>query len=111
VAGVRCDAIGKLDRIAFRHATLRHRSDSIEQDGFPMKYNYATEVAAGACPGCGQPVILYHHVRITTGKERREVRVLDTVFCRECVEHMYDSEANTTISHVAAKHISSHGAH
>jgi hypothetical protein len=53
-----------------------------------MKYNYATEVAAGACPGCGKPVILYHHVRLTTGEERRKLTALDTIFCRECVERM-----------------------
>jgi hypothetical protein len=53
-----------------------------------MKFNYATEVAAGACPGCGKPVILYHHVRLTTGEERRHLTTLDTIFCRECVERM-----------------------
>jgi hypothetical protein len=56
-----------------------------------MKYNYATDVAAGACPGCGQTVILYHHVRLTTGEERRDVTTLETIFCRECVEQMNDT--------------------
>jgi hypothetical protein len=50
-----------------------------------MKYNYASEVAAGACPECGQPVILYHHVRLTTGEKRKSVTVLDSIFCRDCV--------------------------
>jgi hypothetical protein len=53
-----------------------------------MKYNYATEVAAGACPGCGQTVILYHHVRLTTGKEQRTVTQLETIFCRECADRL-----------------------
>jgi hypothetical protein len=53
-----------------------------------VKYNYATDLAAGACPGCGQTVILYHHFRLTTGEERRDVTTLETIFCRECVEQM-----------------------
>ena len=53
-----------------------------------MIYNYATDVAAWACPGCGQTVILYHHVRLTTGEERRDVTELETIFCRQCVEQM-----------------------
>lgn len=61
-----------------------------------MKYNYATELAAGACPGCGEPVILYHHVRLTTGEERRDVTTLETIFCRECVEQMYEPGVGQT---------------
>ena len=57
-----------------------------------MKYNYATEVAAGACPGCGQAVILYHHVRLTSGEDRRNVTTLETIFCRKCIEHMYEAD-------------------
>jgi hypothetical protein len=73
-----------------------------------MKYNYATQLAAGACPGCGQPVILYHHVRLTTGAERRDVTTLDTIFCRECVERM--NEPNVAVSLRETKHVSSRGA-
>ena len=58
-----------------------------------MIYNYATDVAAGACPGCGEPVILYHHVRLTAGEERRNVTPLETIFCRECVERMSDARS------------------
>jgi hypothetical protein len=56
-----------------------------------MKYNYATDVAAGACPDCGQPVILYHHVQLTTGEERRNVTVLDSIFCRDCIAKMIET--------------------
>lgn len=75
-----------------------------------MKYNYATEVAAGACPGCGQTVILYHHVRLTTGEERRDVTDLDTIFCRKCVEVMFEPERNVAVSLRGTKHVSSRGA-
>lgn len=70
-----------------------------------MKYNYATDVAAGACPGCGQTVILYHHVRLTTGVERRDITALETIFCRECVEQM-----NATVDVSLRETISSRGA-
>lgn len=56
-----------------------------------MKYNYATDVAAGACPGCGQPVILYHHVRLIAGEERTNLTVLDSIFCRDCIVKMVES--------------------
>jgi hypothetical protein len=55
-----------------------------------MKYNYATDLAAGACPGCGQPVILFHHVRLTTGEERKNVTVLDSIFCRDCIVNLIE---------------------
>jgi hypothetical protein len=61
-----------------------------------VQYNYATEVAAGACPGCGRPVILYHHVQLTTGEERRDVTTLETIFCRVCVEEMYSPKVGQT---------------
>jgi hypothetical protein len=65
------------------------RSGHIGRDVLePMIYNYATDVAAGACPGCGEPVILYHHVRLTAGEERCNVTSLETIFCRECAERM-----------------------
>jgi hypothetical protein len=72
-----------------------------------MRYNYATDVAAGACPGCGQAVILYHHVRLTSGEERREITRLDTVFCRQCVETMYEADPKVAVSLRETKHVSS----
>ena len=55
-----------------------------------MQYNYATDVAAGACPGCGEAVILYHHVRLTAGEKRTNVVVLDSIFCVDCVAKMVE---------------------
>ena len=75
-----------------------------------MKYNYATELAAGACPGCGQTVILYHHVRLTTGEERRDVTTLETIFCRECVERMNEPSYCVADSLRGTEHVSSRGA-
>jgi hypothetical protein len=73
-----------------------------------MKYNYVTEVAAGACPGCGETVILYHHVQLTTSEERRNVTILDTIFCRECVERM--NEPSVAVSFRETSHVTSRGA-
>ncbi len=70
-----------------------HRG-STEPTSDRMKYNYATDLAAGACPGCGQPVILYHHVKLTTGEEQKNVTVLDSIFCRECIAKMIDETQN-----------------
>jgi hypothetical protein len=61
-----------------------------------MQYNYATDVAAGACPECGQALILYHHVQLTAGKERRKFTSLETIFCRECVERMSAPDVGRT---------------
>jgi hypothetical protein len=70
---------------------LSPRRDSIDRSTSgedPLKYHYATETAAGACPGCGQPLILYRHVRLTSGPERHDSTLLDTIFCRACAERM-----------------------
>jgi hypothetical protein len=72
---------------------LSPRRDSIDRSTSgedPLKYHYATETAAGACPGCGQPLILYRHVHLTSGPERHNSTLLDTIFCCACAAELLE---------------------
>jgi hypothetical protein len=61
-----------------------------------MKYDYHTDAAVGACPGCGKALVLYNHVQLLPGEAKHKLQVLDSIFCLECVERMDKPDVGQT---------------
>jgi hypothetical protein len=70
-----------------------------------MVYNYHTDAAVGACPGCGQAVVLYNHVRLLPGERHDNVTVLDSIFCLDCVIEMVEpSHPSVSLDPLSSAH-------